>query len=175
VALIGNGSNSLYPQRMDIRPCIWHQYLATLKVFGSYCGIRLSLMLRIMSKGSRLMSLTELMYMNHDEYLFRTALHHASELGHQKIVDLLLEKGSNVHLLDKNKQTPLDCAVLPQILLSFRHYVLTKEKKHLNSDSASIGVWPILCIWGKNTNRNNREVGPWNRQESWDCLQQQTQ
>lgn len=49
-----------------------------------------------------------------------TALHTASRWGYEGIIQVLLENGANVHIVNKNKDSPLHCALNSKVSLRSR-------------------------------------------------------
>ncbi|XP_063333618.1 ankyrin repeat domain-containing protein 27 isoform X1 [Pelmatolapia mariae] len=49
-----------------------------------------------------------------------TALHMASRWGYEGIIQVLLENGASTHILNKNKESPLQCALNSKILMQLQ-------------------------------------------------------
>ncbi|XP_032403009.1 ankyrin repeat domain-containing protein 27 isoform X5 [Xiphophorus hellerii] len=68
-----------------------------------------------------------------------TALHIAARWGYEGIIQVLLENGASTHILNKNRETPLQCALNSKILMLLK---LT-QNNHQHSRNDSAGCSPL--------------------------------
>ena len=77
---------------------------------------------------------------NKKDSIGRTALHHASEKGHLKVVEQLISKGSRIDEADKDHFTPLVLAVKRQKFNTVYHLIKAgADVRELNSRNYEIG------------------------------------
>ncbi|XP_007551458.1 ankyrin repeat domain-containing protein 27 isoform X2 [Poecilia formosa] len=70
-----------------------------------------------------------------------TALHIAARWGYEGIIQVLLENGASTHILNKNRETPLQCALNSKILMLLK---LT-QNNHSRNDSAGCSPLASDC------------------------------
>ncbi|XP_023811300.1 ankyrin repeat domain-containing protein 27 isoform X2 [Oryzias latipes] len=72
-----------------------------------------------------------------------TALHLAARWGYEGIILVLLENGANTHILNKNKESPLQCALNSKVLTVLQS--IQNEHQRLGLDSRSYSPLASDC------------------------------
>ncbi|XP_038130215.1 ankyrin repeat domain-containing protein 27 [Cyprinodon tularosa] len=66
-----------------------------------------------------------------------TALHIAARWGYEGIIQVLLENGASTHILNKNKESPLHCALNSKILMLLKSTQNSHQRSRNDSPSCS--------------------------------------
>lgn len=74
-----------------------------------------------------------------------TALHMAARWGYEGIIQVLLENGASTHILNKNKESPLQCALNSKILMLLQSTQNGRQRSGSGVDSPSRSPLPSDC------------------------------